>query len=329
MKEHLETIKLKIANGANKEAIDLLANLPEPVAGLEDDLLFLKSRQRRLENAVLEARISHEDEIVERNTITRSLLDLVVSLETGDTGVYTSQQNDRPIVENLPGVSESRWSKSRAIPGTGIQIKIGWLILAGMLLVVVLAWGISTWSAPHAANVTTVPDLTVRLVFRPENGHIKQTGLAKIAVGKSVSEALPIPSDGIMRFRNIPLGDRDNPIRLELSDVKYTCRVNGQSVPARGTETDLTFYVDLDMQTFYGRVIQWDSKPAAGVEIDVENGLAHAVTDATGNYSVSLPKWDTETIRIILRKNGKVLIDRKAGLDAAVLKELKIPDLLE
>lgn len=296
---------------------------------MEDELVLLQNRLKHLNRAVASGAIARDDENVERNSITRALLDLVIALETGETEYYAETPRDWLNETETPPTTPTR-AERRQGTRTGLLTQPRILILAGsVLLALILAWVIGPWNGTASSSSTAaavLPDLTVRLVFRPESLKIKQTGLAKVAVGASVSEALPIPSDGVLRFRNIPAPGPANPVRLELSDMKYACRVAGQNSLAAGGESALVFNVDLELQTYSGRVIHRDGAPAAGVEIEVDNGLTRAVSDAGGNYSVTLPKWDTENIRLVLRRQGKVLVDRKAGLDATVLKELKIPD---
>lgn len=311
MREKLEPIKQRIAEGECAEAIELLNALPETAArGMRDELLLLQYRLGRLEQAVANGTIARDDEMVERNGIIRSLLDLVVALETGDTESYAEPPRpDEPAPPRRPE------SARGAMPRR--PLLIGLTLLGLLALLWVLGARINTGKAPELS------DLTVQLVFRPENPMPRQTGLARVYLGAAVSEALPIPSDGMLRLRNMPAPGPGRPARLELSDTKYACRVAGQSAPAPDS---LIFIVELEQQTFSGQVIHRDGRPAPGVEIEIENGLARAVSDAAGRYTFSLPKWDADNVRLVLRRQGKVLADRKIGLQQTVLQELKIPD---
>jgi hypothetical protein len=328
MKEEIDKIRLLIAEGASEEAIDRLLDRPEEVGAFYDELVLLHNRLAHLDKSVLEGTIAREDENIERNTITRSLLNLIKRLEN-----RSLQENNLPppSLEAVRGIAElqdepeTQIAKTRKWPGRRLR-RLALFTLAPLALL--LAWGIGTWVIPPTGKDATpiLPEFTARLVFQPENPNIKQTGTAKLVVGEWASEPMPIPSDGVILFRNIPEPSPDNSVRLELSDVKYACRVVGENAASQGTGPEMTFIVELDMQTFSGRIIHQDFSPAKGVEIDIENGLAHAVTDGNGKYTVTLPKLNANTVRLILSRKGKVLIDRKIGLDPEVFRELKILD---
>jgi hypothetical protein len=100
VKEEIENIKQLIADGACTEAIDLIATLPES-GGMEDELVLLQNRLKHLNRAVASGAIARDDENVERNSITRALLDLVIALETRATGsTKPKPRRQRPPEQN-------------------------------------------------------------------------------------------------------------------------------------------------------------------------------------------------------------------------------------
>jgi hypothetical protein len=313
VKDTIETIKRLIADGDCAQAIDRLADLPTTVASAtEDELILLKNRLTQLERSVMNGTLARDDEIIERNLITRSLLNLVLAVQNGRREMF-----DPPVAAPTPPSSEPAVPVARRLPRRGLLVAGSAAFL--LLLIAAIAW--RGGFAPSADAPAIVPDLSVRLVFRPDWLPVRQTGLAQIRIGRAVSETLPIPPDGVLHFRNMPAPTPDRPVQLVLDDLRYHARIAGQKIlgPA-----EHEFIVELEQQTFDGRVVDVDLKPVGGVELEVENGLARTVSDRDGYFRFSVPKSDAAAVRLVLRRQGKVLVDRRVGLEPAVWKQLKI-----
>lgn len=319
LKMEFEKIRQAIADGDREAAIQMLSLRCTTGDPLHDSLILLETRLSNLQQSVIEGVISREDENIERNGISKGLLALVKSLESkADDPLETSaaatdlpKEHPSPVV----GVLEKQSSPSGKFDSRK------WVIAAGILFTVVAVWGIVTLASDHPSAPAT-RDLSLRLAVTPADLPIGSLGKARISVGKFTSESVSVPSDGVVVFRNTPVKSGGDSVKLTLPDLKYRhdiLRLKGDA------KDELAFQVRLKTNTFSGKVLQPDLKPAPGIELEIEGGLARATTDAGGNFSFLLPDWGASTVRLVMRRAGKVLVDKRLGLDASVFKELKTP----
>jgi hypothetical protein len=329
-KDDIEKIKHLISEGANQEAINALRPIVEGNNELEDTVLMLKTRLSTLQKSVREGTIDSDDANVERNKINRALLDVLNILEDLDkhqkntlTEVQ-SKKDEIPVETSTHPVSEKQGRTKKLVIPTQWLTR-GALALVTILITVLIERTLNSWL--EADKSAAPANLAVRLVFQPEFPGIEHSGTAKLTVGKFVSELKPVPPDGKLFFTGIPAENADDSVKVILQDTRYPCKVASQSNYNLQKTGDITAFVELATTTYSGKVLYPNSKPAAGVEIEFENGMARDLTDAEGNYTVALPDLKKRLIQVVIRQNGKVILSREIGLHPAPLREIKIlPD---
>lgn len=327
-KDDIEKIKHLISEGANQEAVNALYPIVAGNNELEDTVVILKNRLSLLQKSVREGTIARDEANVERNMINRSLLDTLNILEdlhehqNNTLTAVPSKKDETPIETSTHSVSDSYDKSKKPIIPTQWLMR-GALALVTILVTVLIERSINSW---FDADRNTPVHLTLRLVFRPDFPGIGHSGLAKVTVGKFAFDPRPIPSDGILRFTDIPAEYTDDSMKVFLQETEYNCKVQSQSAYSIKNSNDITAFIELAATTYQGKVLNSTRKPVAGVEIEFENGMARDTTDADGNYSVMLPDLKKRLVQLALRRNGKVVMSREVGLYAGSLKELKIPD---
>lgn len=91
-------------------------------------------------------------------------------------------------------------------------------------------------------------------------------------------------------------------------------------------ETQKTAPVVVKTVKFSGKTLRPNRQPAPGIQIEIANGLAKTASGADGSFEFSIPEIPEKTVRLVLRRDGKVLMDQIVGLNAAVFAELKVPN---
>lgn len=326
-KDDIEKIRHLIAEGANQEAINALYPILGHDVELKDTVLLLKNRLAVLNKAVREGTITKEEENVERNTINRNLLDILTGLESDMENKHDSSA--APVPEPVKTPEETRThripdkhegpKKPKSPPPVLIR---GLLALATILITVLIERSINGWL--EGRNASPDKSLIVRLALQPDYPGIRQAGLAKVAIGKFTSLPQPIPPEGMLHVTNIPAEFAEDSVKLELHEVKFPCRVTGQSAPNLEKSNDITFYLELATVTYQGKIVDRNSRPIPNAEVDVESGLARTIADANGDYTLTLPVLDKEIILVTVRLRGKVLQSLPMGLNPDVLKEITV-----
>lgn len=328
-KDDLEKIKQLIAEGANQEAINALYPIVVGNDELEDTVVILKNRLATLQKSIREGTIARDDASLERNMINRALLDTLNILEDLDLqkqpkntlAAAPSATDETPVNTNTHSVSDKQAKPIKPL------IPLQWILRGGLALVTILVSVLIERSINSLfdGSPATFRDLTVHLVFKPAYPGIQHTGKAKLMIGNFVSPLQPIPLDGMLHFTNIPAGNTDDSLKVVLEDTDYQCKVANQSGYKLNKSDNFTAFVELESTTYNGTVLYPDQKPAAGVEIEFGNGMARDTTDGNGNYTVTLPNLKTRNIQVVVRRNGKAILNRPIGLHPDPLRVIKIP----
>lgn len=322
-----ESIRQLIADGANQEAIDALYPIVADDNDLQDTVVMLKNRLATLKKSVREGTIGKDEENVERNMINRSLLDVLNILEDANKQPQNIPRPVPSIIESAPqGKSAPPTSEKRDGPRPVVSrqtVVRGLLALATIIASVLIERGINGWLESNPAKAPQ--DLVARLVFRPDFPGIRPSGMAKAVIGKFETAAQPISPEGVVRFAGIPAAYSDDSVRLQLFNPGLEVTVNGQSAPNLSSSGDITFYLNLITKTYKGKVLYPNSKPAAGVVVEIENEPARDTTDADGNFALTLPASKPRPVWVVLRRQGKPVERQDVELNALSLKVLKIP----
>ncbi|MFN0173991.1 MAG: hypothetical protein ACKVU0_05030 [Saprospiraceae bacterium] len=318
LKKEFEQIRQAIADGDREAAMEMLSQHCTPGDPLHDSLILLDTRLSNLQQSVIEGVISREDENIERNGISKGLLHLVKTLEArAEHPLQSSHQVLEP--PKAPPVTEH--SEKEPTPKSKLDVR-KWAIVAGLLFTVLTIWGIISWASKHPSAPIT-RDLSLQLAVTPSDIPIGPLGKARILIGKYTSEQGNVPSDGVLMLKNIPIQSENDTVKILLPDLKYKHEIVWQN---RNAKNGLKYQIVLKTNTFSGKVLRPDLRPVPNVDLEIEGGLARATTDAEGNFSFVLPDWGASNVQLVMRRGGKVVVNRKVGLTAAVFKDLKIPD---
>ena len=96
--------------------------------------------------------------------------------------------------------------------------------------------------------------------------------------------------------------------------------------PAEDTiQNTASTYID-STSIWMGQIVHYDDeRPASGVIIDINNGMAKDTSDASGHFKVQLPKsLENQKIDLMLHYLGKLNTSRQIRLHADVLDKLKL-----
>ena len=329
-KDDIEKIKHLISEGANQEAINALRSIVEGNDDLEDTVVMLKTRLSTLQKSVREGTIDADDENVERNKINRALLDTLNILEDLDKHQKNTLTEVQSKKDEIPHETSTRPVSEKSEKSKKPHIPTQWLVrgalaLVTILITVLIERSINSWLE---GDRNAAANLTLRIVFRPEFPGIEHSGTAKVTIGKFAFNPRPIPPDGVLRFTDIPAEYEDDSVKVFLQETTYQCKVARQSAYSLKKSDDIMAFIELATTTYSGKVLLYNHKPAAGVEVDFENGMARDTSDADGSYAVTLPNLTKPKVLLTFRLNGKVLDSRPIALNTDVLREIKvnIPD---
>ncbi len=324
-----------IISGSIVEAIDLLAGEVAGSEELEKVALQLKARNHRLDLSILKGTISREDENLERNIITDALFYLVKQVEKDRA---PAPEKPGPLPRHREEPPKTDPSHDPAMPARPILRHVWPWAAAVTALVFALFLGI-TWLGKFGHGqisqtekvVPVAPktmDLTANITVAPANPDWKLTGMARVSAGGFTSEAQPVPAGGgAVVFRNIPGESVGKPLRLSLENLNFPATIARQSstvLPKPGGPVD--FFVEMKINNFRGKTLRPNLQPAPNIQLEIADGLAKTVSGADGAFEFSLPEIPQKTVRLVLRRGGRVVLDDMVGLDAAVFQEVKVPN---
>lgn len=325
--EDIERIRLLIADGANQEAIDALYPIVADDNDLQDTVVILKNRLATLKKSAREGTIGKDEENVERNMISRSLLDVLNMLEVANKQPQNIARPVPPVADAVSGTKTAPpppEKRDSTPPLLSRQTLIrGFLALATIVASVLIERGINSWLEGSPSKAPQ--ELVARLVFRPDFPGIRPSGMAKAILGKFETAAQPVSPEGVVRFADIPAAYSGDSVRLQLINPGLEVTVSGQSAPNLGSSGDITFYLTLTTKTYSGKVLYPNSKPAAGVVVEIENEPARDTTDADGNFALTLPASKPRPVWVVLRRQGKPVERQDVELNPLSLKVLRIP----
>jgi hypothetical protein len=197
-------------------------------------------------------------------------------------------------------------------------------IIGGLFLLLLGAWGIG--KLVLVPNKPESRDLRAQLVLRPDHIPLPAVGKAQLQVGEYLSQStLPIPENGRLYFRDVIINQPTDSVQLLVSDLPYPGKIVAQSAPNYKGLDSITFYYAVELIELAGRVVYPNLKPVAGIELELENGLARGMTDKDGNFRIQMPRLEKESVNVVYRRNGKTFLKQTRGLYQQVFKELKIP----
>lgn len=263
-------IRQLIAENQNKVAAERLYEWFEgKSAGRQDAALALLNRITALEHNVLGGLIAQADADLERNRITKALLELSKQLDA------TDEVTDAPVP----------MSKAWIFGVLAIAV-------AGMLYLSLYKGGAPARPAEF--------DVTVQLHGPGGASEPITAGKIILTLGDYNLPPKDINSNGQVIFDEIPGKYFDQPLRVAPIGIRY--KVLSQTAQTARESQSITFTLAPLPDTTLVRGIVFlpgaGNKPAVGAELDFDAGRGQGVTDEKGRFQVAVPAAAGKSINL-------------------------------
>ncbi|MBL7780886.1 MAG: hypothetical protein JNM22_06685 [Saprospiraceae bacterium] len=291
------TLRQLIADNQNKAAAELLYGWFEgKSASRQDAALALLNRIKALDSQVLGGLIAQADADLERNRITKALLELGKQLdETGEA--------DMPE----PAPESKAWIY-------GVIV----ILLAGMVYLAFDKRGSST-APPETFN------LQVHVHGPGGEADLITAGKIKLLLGTYHSPIQDVNSNGQAVFTEIPGKYLAEPVQLVPMD-RY--KVTAQSARSAQESRNLTFTLTPIPDTTLIRGMVYlpgpGNRPAAGATLDFNGGQATALTDEKGRFQMAVPLAAGKTAPLMIEYQGKNRYHRDLTVSTGTLFQLTL-----
>lgn len=167
-------------------------------------------------------------------------------------------------------------------------------------------------------------DLEVKVVKSSFDSPFTEGGKIKLKIDGSEDKIYLLNAEGKVYLTALPIDLKDKKLNVQFEDTTFYSLMN-QEVSENGKLKTLKATAKMQTIGFYGRVVRFDKQPVKNLTLDFGHGLAKAVTNINGEYSVDLPKnIANTTIELSILENDKVVLSRSIKANETVLKELKV-----
>ena len=284
-------IRQLIADNQNKAAAERMYEWFEgKSAGRQDAALALLNRITALEHNVLGGLIAQADADLERNRITKALLELSKQLdETGET------------------------------PETPQPMSKAWMF--GVLAIAVAGMVYLSFYKGGKPAARPEFDLTVHVHGPGGESNIITTGKIKLVLGDHNLPIKDINSEGQVIFDEISGTYFEQPVRLVPVGMRY--KVVSQTHQTAKESQQITFELAPLPDTTLVRGTVFlpgaGNKPAAGAQLDFDNGRSVGVTNEKGQFEVAVPAAAGQTLRLMIDYKGQNRCNRYVTVSATEL----------
>lgn len=266
-----------IADNQNKEAAERLYQWFEgKSASRQDAALALLNRIKALDDQVLGGLIAQADAELERNRITKALLELSKQLE--ETGEPTEQET---------GSGSKAW-----IYG----------------VVAILAAGMLYLALDKSDKPAAPPEFTLTTHLYWGAGTLPVTeGKIKLILGDYHLPPKDINSEGEVVFANIDGRYFHDTIRMVPVGSRY--RILSQSAKTPRESQNITFKVEQMPDTTIVKGVVYlpgtENLPAAGAELTFDFGKGVGVTDGNGRFEIPVFSKPEKLVKLVIRYQDK------------------------
>jgi hypothetical protein len=129
--------------------------------------------------------------------------------------------------------------------------------------------------------------------------------------------------EGKAYLTGLPIDLKAKMVSIQLADTSFYSLIASEIMDDARSKT---VKAKAKMQTisFSGRVVRFDLQAAKNVTLDFGNGIAKAVTNDNGEYTINLPKNIGSTVELSILENDKVVMSRQVLVNDKVLNLLKV-----
>lgn len=167
-------------------------------------------------------------------------------------------------------------------------------------------------------------DLEIIVVKNGIESPYTEGGKIKLKMEGSEEKTIILKADGKIYLTELPIDLKDKKLDVQFEDTSFYSLVN-QEITETGKLKTLKATAQMQMLSFSGRVVRYDKQPVKNLTLDFGHGLAKALTNNNGEYSVDLPKnLADRPIELSIIQNDKVVLSRSIKVNEAVLRELKV-----
>ena len=167
-------------------------------------------------------------------------------------------------------------------------------------------------------------DLEVKIVKSDFDSPYTEGGKIKLKIEGSEDKIYKLNAEGKVYITALPINLKDKKLSVQLEDTSFYSLMNQQTTNDDHLKT-LKVVAKLQTISFSGRVVHYDLKPAKNHTLNFGNGLAKALTNNNGDYTVDLPKNLANTsIELFILENDKVVLSRSIRVSEVRLRQLKV-----
>jgi Effector-associated domain 11 len=307
-----EKIRNLLSEGETKQALDLLALHCNNIPTLDDNAVMLQSSLKNLEQDVANGIISRENEQIEERRIVLGAIRLANLLEH-----HKPEEQPTPIPRHTPNP-----------PPNGVKLPtfaIPAILIGVAALVVFMLWGKGNGEPEGTADGF---DLTIELKTPPNlNPGLKPKGMVSPVLGGDTLSAQPFDGPGSVVFRQLDNSLQNSGVQIVLTNLNIAYRAEplNNSVVLAG-KGHAAFSLIPEVVGYSGKVLNQHGAAVAGAELVFNDGMAKALSDATGHYSVELPKPNSNETKVKIKVNigSRTLKEEMYLQSEKVLEELKV-----
>jgi Effector-associated domain 11 len=307
-----EKVRTLLSEGETKQALDLLAQHCNNIPTLDDNAVMLQSSLRNLEQDIANGIISRENEQIEERRIVLGAIRLANLLEQ-----YKPVEDPAPIPRPTPNPPPNKGKlPAFAMPA----ILIGFAALA-----VFLFWKKGNGSTESAADGF---DLIIELKTPPNLAPgLMPKGMVSPILGGDTLTAQPFEGPASIVFRQLDNSLQNGSVQILLSNLNIAYRAepynNSVVLAGRG---HAVFSLIPEVVAYSGKVLNQHGAAVAGAELVFNDGMAKALSDPSGHYSVELPKPTSSEAKVKIKVNigSRTLKEEMYLQSEKVLEELKV-----
>lgn len=176
--------------------------------------------------------------------------------------------------------------------------------------------------APVKIEAAKTFDVEIKVVKNDGNGFYTEGGKIIVKLGDSEEKTAILNAEGKAFLTALPMNLTDKNINVQFEDTSFYSLINPEITATKNGKM-VKALVQMQTQSFSGRLVRYDMQPVKNATLDFGNGLAKATTNGNGEYTVNLPKNIGTTVELSIIENDKVVISRQILINEKVLSLLK------
>ena len=175
---------------------------------------------------------------------------------------------------------------------------------------------------PTKVETPKLFDVEIIVVKNAENSPYTEGGKIAVKFGDSEEKTAILNPEGKAFLTALPMNLSDKNVRVQFEDTRFFNLINPEITATKNGKM-VKAIAQIQMQSFSGRLVRYDMQPVKNATLDFGKGLAKAITNNNGEYTVNLPKNMGATVELSIIENDKVVLSRQILVNEKVLSLLK------